>query len=355
MQKTFNMLIVLLFNYFFVTACNHVSASNKTLKPLLKSNSDLKCESLGEKVPRRFIKTVSIEGDTLFIYSQKSNSKMDASEFEINGLKFKRKNEFANANSIKEFEKGLLIETNDATVIMVGANNYYVDFPSDKIRYFQVFDDQLYVLIDQGQYVEIYKNDLTNKKSELLKRVSIDFNDVRFAFDKNTFSVVFLTEKNKQSSFVSYSIADKKASVARYKLQSSEVIDWDISSSKNKLSIYLIGARDYYSDKQDLIRIGIDLNSKKRLPVLSYSAEFKSYDSIKLNSDDSGTYTLLQSDKEDDRRVDFFETNSSLKALSSKKIPVKRAYLKQWKSVGVKSFYIFASVNPLGDKYYICQ
>ena len=64
----------------------------------------------------------------------------------------------------REFEKGLLLEINDSTVIMVGSSVFHVDFPSDKVRYFESFNELLYVLIDKGQYSELYKINPTRRK-----------------------------------------------------------------------------------------------------------------------------------------------------------------------------------------------
>ena len=81
-------LIVLLFNYFFVSSCNHVSPEDQRFSDALKVNSSLNCQNLSEKIPRRFIKTASVVGDELFVFSQRSNSTMDVNRFDLESMKF---------------------------------------------------------------------------------------------------------------------------------------------------------------------------------------------------------------------------------------------------------------------------
>ncbi len=124
MRNEFKLLIVLIFNYFFVSSCNHISPGDNDFSDALKLNSSLNCQSLSEKIPRRYIKSASIVGDELFVFSQRSNSTMDANRFDLDSLKFKGVSKFSDANSIKEFEKGLLLETNNSTVIILSIASF---------------------------------------------------------------------------------------------------------------------------------------------------------------------------------------------------------------------------------------
>ena len=133
-------------------------------------NSPLNCQNLSEKIPK-FIKSASVVGDELFVFSQRSNSTMDANRFDLESMKFKGVSKFSDADSIKKsFEKGLLLEINDSTVIMVGSSIFHVDFPSDKVRYFESFNELLYVLIDKGQYSELYRIDPIKKEKFSLEK-----------------------------------------------------------------------------------------------------------------------------------------------------------------------------------------
>ena len=87
-----------------------------------------------------------------------------------------------------------------------------------------------------------------------MKRVKIDYNDVRFDESEGVFSMVFLSEDSKASHFTSYTISGGKAKVGKYKIKKAEIIDWDISFEKSSLSIFMIASDDFYSDKQYLIR-----------------------------------------------------------------------------------------------------
>ena len=355
MNNQLKLSLLLILNNLLVIACNHTSSGDNSFSESLKSNSSLNCKNLSNKVPRRYIKTVSIVDDNLFIFSQKSSSKMDVNRFDLNTLKFLDKNSFADANSIKEYENGLLIETQESTVIMVGSEAYYVDFPSDQIRYFQRFGDSLYYLIDKGSYSELYKIDSNAKKTYFLKRFNLNYSDLRFSASDGFFNIVFLIENKKKSHFVSYAIKGSKAKISKYQIPKAEIIDWDTIHSKNALSIFMIAADDFYSDKQYLIRVGVDYTSKARLSEIKSEFDFKKYDTIKLNRAKEITYVLLESDKNDDRSLDFFEVTSGVKMLGSRKIDKNRQYIKQWKIDNAKSYFIFSSVSPLGDKYHICK
>jgi hypothetical protein len=355
MKNKFKLLIVLIFNYFFVSSCNHISSGDKDFGDSLKSNSALSCQSLSEKVPRRYIKTASIVNNELFVFSQRSNSTMDASRFDLDSLDFKGLSNFSNANSIKEFEKGLLLETNDSTVIMVGDGVYHVDFPSDKVRYFERFQDFLFVLIDKGQYSELYKIDPSKKKSYFLKRVNLDYSDVRFSESGGIFSMVFVSEKRNSAHFESYIISGDKAKVAKYKIERAEIIDWDINLDKQSLSIFMIAADDFYSDKQYLIRVGMNFKENKKIREIRREYNDKNYDSLKISNENDKAFILLESDESEQRSLDFFGVSTSFSKLGSRVIMKKRAYIRQWKKYANNSYFVFSSVSPLGDKYYICK
>ena len=238
---------------------------------------------------------------------------------------------------------------------MVGSSVYHVDFPSDKVRYFERFNDLLYVLIDKGQYSELYKVDPVKKKSFLLKRVNIDYNDVRFADSEGVFSMVFLSEDSKASHFTSYTITGTKAKVGKYKIQKAEIIDWDISFEDNSLSIFMIASDDFYSDKQYLIRVGMNYNSNKKANEIRREFDFKNYDSLKISKEKKDAFILLESDNSEKRSLDFFGVSSAFSRLGSRAIKKDRSYIKQWTKYSNNSLFIFSSVSPLGDKYYICK
>ena len=64
-------------------------------------NSPLNCQNLSEKIPRRFIKSPSVVKDEFFVFSQRSNSTMDANRFALESMKFKGVSKFSDADSIK--------------------------------------------------------------------------------------------------------------------------------------------------------------------------------------------------------------------------------------------------------------
>ena len=71
-----------------------------------------------------------------------------------------------------------------------------------------------------------------------------------------------LSEDSKASQFTSYTISGGKAKVS-IKLRRLES-DWDISFERSSLSIFMIASDDFYSDKQYLIRVGMNYNSNKK-------------------------------------------------------------------------------------------
>ena len=77
--------------------------------------------------------------------------------------------------------------------------------------------------------------------------------------------MVFLIENKKKSHFVYNAIKGSKAKISKYQIPKAEIIDWDtIHSEKSSLSIFMIAADDYYSDKQYFIRVGVDYISKAK-------------------------------------------------------------------------------------------
>ena len=83
METKLNSLILLLINSLFVGACNHVFSQKNSVEENLTPISTLSCTDLSAKVPRRYLKTASIVGNNIFIYSQKSQSKIDVHEFTL--------------------------------------------------------------------------------------------------------------------------------------------------------------------------------------------------------------------------------------------------------------------------------
>ena len=67
------------------------------------------------------------------------------------------------------------------------------------------------------------------------------------------------------------------------------------------------------------------------------------------------SFVLAQSDKENNRSLDFFKLDSKLEKLGRKKLPFKRAFIKQWDVLNKDSYFILSSVSALGDKFYLCK
>ena len=328
METKLNSLILLLINSLFVGACNHVFSQKNSVEENLTPISTLSCTDLSAKVPRRYLKTASIVGNNIFIYSQKSQSKIDVHEFRVDDLSNLGVTNFSNAERFKEFENGLLIETGDSSVVMVGKEVFYVDFPSDEIRYFKKIEKDLYVVIDKGAKAELYKIDPNLKKTFLLKNFKFPYSDVRMTSNGNGIDLVFLHEKNRISHFRIFSIKGKVAKKVSSKLKNAEIIDWDITDSDGNLLISILASDDYYSDKQFIISSIVDFNSNKVLKDKRISFQFKNYDAIKASKIDGNSFMLAQSDKENDRSLDFFKLDSKLEKLGRKKYLLKEHLLK---------------------------
>ena len=97
-----------------------------------------------------------------------------------------------------------------------------------------------------------------------------------------------------------------------------KIIDWDITDSDGNLLISILASDDYYSDKQFIISSIVDFNSNKVLKDKRISFQFKNYDAIKASKIDGNSFMLAQSDKENDRSLDFFKLDSKLKNLVEK-------------------------------------